>query len=100
MSKIFELVLFTTGIFSYAEAFFNYFNSLTNNSFSEFLCRDTCVHIYKTIFFKDLRVIGNRSLKNMILLDNSVYCMGSLLNNGVPIISFTGNSDDLELMHI
>ena len=40
------------------------------------LYREHCFQTVDGIFIKDLRVIRNRDLKDMILVDNSVYSFG------------------------
>ena len=49
---------------------------------------------------KDLRVIGNRNMKDMLLVDNAAYSFGFQLENGLPIIAFYDNKDDQELKHL
>ena len=48
---------------------------------------------------KDLRVIGNRDLKDMVIVDNSVYSFAFQIDNGIPIIPFykDPNDEDVEL---
>ena len=46
---------------------------------------------------KDLRVIANRNLQDMILVDNAAYSFGFQIDNGVPIIPFYENKNDKEL---
>ena len=48
-------------------------------------------------FLKDLRMVRNRSLSQLILVDNLSLCFGGTIDNGVPILAFTGNGDDCEL---
>lgn len=100
MEKHYELVLFTAAERYYAEAFYDYFNLRADGAFTTLLHREHCIHIYKGLYFKDLRVVQNRQLKDMVLLDNSTHCFGTLLNNGVPISSFTKDSNDYELMFL
>ena len=49
---------------------------------------------------KDLRVITNRDLKDMVLVDNSVYSFAYQIDNGIPIISFYDDPNDEELLHL
>ena len=37
---------------------------------------------------KDLRIIANRSLKDMVIVDNAVYSFAFQLDNGIPIVPF------------
>lgn len=63
------------------------------------LYRDSCI-ITNGLFIKDLRVIGNRKMKDMAIVDNSVYSFGYQINNGVPIISWYSDKGDVELLSI
>jgi CTD small phosphatase-like protein 2 len=49
------------------------------------------------MYVKDLRVISNRSLKNMVLVDNAAYSYIFQLDNGIPIIPFYDSKADNEL---
>lgn len=63
------------------------------------LYRNNCV---KTPFgmVKDLRIIENRDLKDIILIDNSCLSFAFNINNGVPILPFFDNENDEELKHL
>jgi len=100
MAKIYEVVMFTAAEKTYAEAFFDYFNLRTDEAITSLLSRYNCTQIYKGLYFKDLRIIINRNLKDMVLVDNSTHCFGHLLSNGVPISSFTKDNTDYELMFL
>jgi CTD small phosphatase-like protein 2 len=88
MESHYDLVLFSASEDAYSKAFFEYFNGKTDNGIKEYLSRDYCIQAYKNIFFKDLRIIQSRSLKDMVLLDNSAFSFGSLIDNGVPIMTY------------
>jgi CTD small phosphatase-like protein 2 len=49
---------------------------------------------------KDLRVIRNRELKDVVLVDNSVYSFAYQIDNGIPIISYYDDPRDEELVHL
>ena len=49
---------------------------------------------------KDLRVIKNRMLKDMLVLDNNCLSFAFNINNGVPILPFYDNNQDEELKHL
>lgn len=51
-------------------------------------------------YVKDLRVILNRDLKDMVLVDNSIYSFAYQIDNGIPIISFYDDPNDEELLHL
>jgi CTD small phosphatase-like protein 2 len=48
------------------------------------------------MYIKDLRII-NRSMADMILVDNAAYSYNFQLDNGVPILPFY-HGEDFELM--
>lgn len=46
------------------------------------------------VYTKDLRVIQNRRLEDLILVDNSTYSFILQLQNGIPIIPYYNNKGD------
>lgn len=40
------------------------------------------------VYIKDLRIIKNRNLKDVVIIDNAVYSFGFQLDNGIPILPF------------
>ena len=64
------------------------------------LYRDHCIRTEEGIYVKDLRIISNRQLKDLIIVDNAVYSFGYQLDNGIPIIPFYDDKADEELMHL
>ena len=44
-----------------------------------------------------MRLIKNRSLSQMILVDNLTMSFGGSLSNGIPILEFRSNEKDREL---
>jgi CTD small phosphatase-like protein 2 len=55
------------------------------------LYREQCITTDEGVHIKDLRVLGNRDLKNIVLVDNAAYSFGYQLENGIPIIPFYEN---------
>ena len=49
---------------------------------------------------KDLDILANRDLKNVILVDNAAYSYSMQLKNGVPIIPFYKSKEDTELVEL
>jgi CTD small phosphatase-like protein 2 len=58
------------------------------------LYRQHCYATEDGHFIKDLRVIRNRNLADMLLVDNSVHSFGFQLDNGVPIIPYYDDPND------
>jgi CTD small phosphatase-like protein 2 len=63
------------------------------------LFRESCV-VTNGIYVKDLRIISNRSLKDMVIVDNAAYSFGYQLENGIPIISWYDDQHDRELSNL
>ena len=49
------------------------------------------------IYVKDLRIFKNVKIEDMIIIDNSVLSFAFQLENGIPILPFYDNKDDIEL---
>jgi CTD small phosphatase-like protein 2 len=52
------------------------------------------------VYVKDLRILKNRSLKDVVIIDNAVYSFGFQLDNGIPILPFYDDKNDSELEHL
>lgn len=53
-----------------------------------------------TRMIKDLRIIQNRDPNNMIIVDNCVGGFANHLPNGIPIIPFETDTEDVELLKL
>ena len=51
-------------------------------------------------FIKDLRIFANRDLKNLVIIDNLAVSFGFQLTNGIPILEWTGDQKDEELLYL
>jgi len=49
---------------------------------------------------KDLRILKNRDLKDILIIDNSCLSFAFNINNGIPILPFYDNDKDEELKHL
>jgi CTD small phosphatase-like protein 2 len=54
------------------------------------LTRDNCYLTKKGRYIKDLRIVKNRELKDIVIIDNTVEAFGLNINNGIPILDFHG----------
>lgn len=84
-SEIFETVVFTASHKNYADKVLDYLDP-TGELIHHRLYRENCI-VSNGIFIKDLRTLTNRSLKDLIIVDNSVFSFAYQLDNGIPIIS-------------
>lgn len=96
MSKIYEIVIFSSSHQSYANAILNVLDP--DNKFITYrVFRDNCVVAEDGSLIKDLRIFANRDLKEVVILDNSLLCYAWQMENGIPIIPFFADKEDKEL---
>ena len=50
-------------------------------------------------YIKDLRIL-NEDLRNVVIVDNATYSFAYQLDNGIPIISWFDNENDIELRNL
>lgn len=96
LAKLYEIFVFTASSPNYANAIVNFIDPqkiLING----ILTRENCLQTKNGFFIKDLRVINNRNLKNMIIVDNLSHSFGFQIENGVPILEFHNDRKDKEL---
>ena len=96
---MFEIVVFTAGEREYADTILDFMDG-DRIIIKHRLYRQHCVSPSKGIFVKDLRVISDRDLKDIILVDNSIVSFAYQLSNGIPIAAFTGDTNDEELLYL
>lgn len=96
LSKYYEIIVFTASHSCYANVALDYLDP-ENKYIHHRLFRDHCVTTEEGLYIKDLRVLANRDLRDVIIVDNAVYSFGYQLENGIPIIPFYYNKNDTEL---
>ncbi len=97
MSNHFEVFIFTASTIEYAETIVNYLNS-KKHTIQGILSRTNCLETLNGLKIKDLRIIKNRSLSDIVIVDNLVHSFGLQIDNGIPILDFTDNKEDKELV--
>jgi len=99
LSPYYEIVVFTASHACYANVVLDYLDP-HEQYIQHRLFRDSCVVTEEGVHIKDLRVIGNRNIRDVILIDNAAYSFGFQIENGIPIIPFYDNKADQELRHL
>ena len=99
LAKHFEIVIFTASHPSYSDRVIDLLDP-RGDIISYRLFRDSCIETKEKVLIKDLRIIRNRELKDLIIVDNSLYCYGYQINHGVPILPYYGNENDEELLEL
>jgi len=99
LSQYYEIIVFTASHGCYANVVLDYLDP-HEQYIHHRLFRESCVVTEEGVHIKDLRVIGNRNLQDVILIDNAAYSFGFQIENGIPIIPFYDNKADQELGHL
>ncbi len=99
ISQYYEVYVFTAATLNYANAVVSFLDPLgqiVNGVFS----RSNCLLTKNGMFIKDLRIVKNRELKNMVLVDNLAHSFGLQIDNGIPILEFQNDRNDRELKYL
>ena len=99
VSKYFVVGIFTASVKEYADAVIDYLDP--DKSLIKFrLYRNNCINLNDKIFVKDLRIIRGVDIKDIILLDNSIYSFSAQICNGILVNSFFNDKNDIELYNV
>mmetsp|Transcript_31891 Transcript_31891/g.54933 ORF Transcript_31891/g.54933 Transcript_31891/m.54933 type:complete len:143 (+) Transcript_31891:132-560(+) len=91
-------MIFTASHQCYADVVIDYLDP--RHEFIEHrLYREHCV-VVDGCFVKDLRILYDRKLKDITIVDNSALSFGLQLDNGVPIVSWYQDKNDKELLNL
>ncbi|CAD8064512.1 unnamed protein product [Paramecium sonneborni] len=99
LSQKYEIIVFTASHECYAQKVINYIDPEKKWVHHRFF-RESCVVVDDGLHVKDLRVIGNRNIKDLVLVDNASYSFCFQIENGIPIIPFYDNGSDRELQYL
>jgi len=94
----YEVIVFTASHQCYADVVLDYLDpdgSLVHHR----LYRENCI-LVQGLYVKDLRILRNRDLERVVIVDNAVYSFGYQLDNGIPIISWVEDRQDRELLNL
>lgn len=99
ISKYYEIFVFTAA----SEAYANYVVDILDPEtkfIRGILFRDHCIKTKRGIFIKDLSIIKNREMKNMVIIDNNAHAFALQLENGIPILEWKNEGNDRELKYM
>jgi CTD small phosphatase-like protein 2 len=97
-SQDFEVIVFTASHKCYADEVLNILDP-TGDLVHHRLYRENCV-VTDGVHIKDLRILGNRRLQDIVIIDNAAYSFAYQLDNGIPIISWYNDLADKELFNL
>ncbi len=96
LSKYYEIIVFTASHSCYANVALDYLDP-ENKYIHHRLFREHCMTTEEGLYIKDLRILGDRNLSDVLIVDNAVYSFGYQLDNGIPIVPFYYDKRDDEL---
>jgi CTD small phosphatase-like protein 2 len=97
-NRDFEVIVFTASHKCYADRVLDYIDP-TGQLIHHRLYRDNCV-VVDGVFMKDLRILTDRNIEDIVIVDNAAYSFGYQLDNGIPIISWYDDMSDRELFKL
>jgi len=97
-NRLFEVIVFTASHQCYADVVLNYLDP-SHELIHHRLYRDNCLSM-DGLFLKDLRILANRRLQDLVIVDNAAYSFAYQLENGIPIISWQDDPYDRELFNL
>ena len=99
MSKYYEIYVFTASSENYANSIVDFLDP-QNRYISGILSRRHCMQTKSGFFIKDLRILNNRELKDLIIIDNMPHSFGFQIENGIPIMEWFNDKTDTELKYL
>lgn len=99
LKDMFEIIVFTASHNCYANKVLDYLDP-KQEYFHHRLFREHCIVSDEGIHIKDLRILSNRNISDIVIVDNACYSFGYQIDNGVPIIPYYDNKKDMELKHL
>lgn len=96
------MIIFTASEQLYADSVLSKIDPM-KSYFKYRLYRNNCIkRSYNggKVYIKDLRVIKNMPIENMLLIDNSLLSFAYNLDNGVPILPYYHNKNDTEMTNL
>ena len=97
LGKFYEICVFTAGTQDYADAALDFIDP-DRKIIKHRLYRQHCVNPIHGVYVKDLRIIRDRDLKDIILVDNSIISFAYQMDNGIPIKAYMRQENDEELI--
>lgn len=99
IKKNYVVIVYTASHQSYADEVLNHLDP-QGKIFAYRLYRHNCVQVKmaeQMIYVKDLRIFKNIDLKKIIIIDNSALSFAFHLENGIPILPFYKDKNDVEM---
>lgn len=99
LSKFYEIIIFTASTEEYAESIIKILDPGGDYT-SKILSRNSCIVREEILCLKDLRILKNRSLEKVIIIDNMPFSFSGQLENGIYIPTYDGSENDDHLLAV
>ncbi|CAD8091095.1 unnamed protein product [Paramecium sonneborni] len=99
MSLLYTIYVYTASSSAYANTIVKYLDP-KGLWISGILSRQNCLETKNGFYIKDLRIIGNKQIKNMLIVDNLTHSFGFQIDNGIPILEWHNDKNDQELKYL
>ena len=99
LSRYYNIYIFTNKTKQYSQNIIDILDP-EMKIFGGCLSHSLCFKIHKGNFIKDLRIIGNEKLENMILIDHSSQSFLFQIDNGISILPWNDEVNDCELKYL
>ena len=96
MSLYYDIIIYTASISEYASYLLDELDKY--KIITKRFYRNNCL-LNNGMYIKDLRIIG-KPLKDLIIIDNNPISYINNINNGLPILSWYGDAQDIELLKL
>jgi len=98
LSAYYEIVIFTAASEEYANEVTEILDP-DHKYITKVLTNCHCLYVNE-FYVKDLRIIADRQLDQMLIVDNSIISFAFQLENGIPVTPYFGEADDQELDYL
>ena len=99
MSEIYEIIVFTASHSCYANVVLDHLDP-NKEYIHHRLYRDSCISLKEGLHVKDLRILKDRNLSDVVIVDNSANSFAFQVSNGIPIIPYYDSKADRELVDL
>jgi len=96
MSLLYEILVFTAASEDYAKICTSILDP-EGKLIKKVLTRKNCFETREGYIVKDLRILRDRNINDILIIDDSIYSYAFNIENGIPIKEYEGDSEDVEL---
>ena len=99
ISEYYEIIIFSAAEANYVQTIVNVLDK-ERKYVSGILTREHCICIGDEYYIKDLRIIADRKLDEMLIVDDNIFSFAFQIGNGIPVTEYGGDAEDKELSHL